>query len=69
MGSPPSLDLGATNITPFMVGLFFTRACVWSLVMGMGRFLGTQLHSTRGSASTHYVPNLNLIKGIFNMLF
>ena len=36
---------------------------------GDGKVLGTQLHSTRGSASTHCVPNLNLIKGIFTMLF
>ena len=33
------------------------------------KVLGTQPHMTRGSASTHCVPSLNLVKGVFNMLF
>ena len=34
-----------------------------------GKVLGTQPQPIRGLASTHYVPSLNLIKGIFNILF
>ena len=48
----------------------------WSLLehfpkfrYGEGKVLGTQPHLTCESASTHYVPSLNLIKGKFNMLF
>ena len=59
MESPPSLGLGTINIAPFVEGLLFTRTRVWSLGMVL-------IHR---SASTHCVPSLNLIKGIFNMLF
>ena len=34
-----------------------------------GKVLGTQNHPTYGSASTHCVLLLNLIKGIFNIAF
>ena len=35
MELPPSLGLGTINIAPFVEGLIFTKACVWSLGMGM----------------------------------
>ena len=37
MELPPNLGLGTINITPFVEGLIFTRACVRSLGTGMGR--------------------------------
>ena len=36
IGVPPILSLGTTNIMPFMEGLIFTRAYIWSLGIGMG---------------------------------
>ena len=36
---------------------------------GDEKVLGTQSHPIRGSASTYFVPSLNLVEGIFNMLF
>ena len=35
MELPPSLGLGTINIAPFVEGLIFTKAHVWSLGMGM----------------------------------
>ena len=35
---------------------------------GDGKVLGTQPHPTHGSASSHYVLCLNLIKGPFNIV-
>ena len=37
MESPPNLGLGTINIASSMERLVITRACVWSLGMGMGR--------------------------------
>ena len=37
MELPPSLGLGTINIASIVEGLIFTRACVRSLGMGIGR--------------------------------
>ena len=69
MESPPSLSLGTINITPFVEGLIFYQSTYPKFRYRDGKVLGTQPHLTRGLASTHCVPRLNLVKGRFNMLF
>ena len=69
MESPSRLGLGTMNIAPFLKGLVFYQSTCPDFRYGDGKVLGTQPHSTRGLASTHCVPSLNLIKGRFNTLF
>ena len=69
MELPPSLGLGTINIVSFMEGLIFYHSSCPKFRYGDGKVLGIQPHPTHRSASTHCVPNLNLIKGKFNMLF
>jgi len=59
MKSPPSLGLRTKNIAPF-VGLIFYQSTCPEFRYEDGKLLGTQPHLTRRSASTHYVPNINL---------
>ena len=69
MESPPSLGLGTINIVPFVKGLIFYQSTCPEFKNRDKKVLGTQPHSTCGSTSTYYVPNINFIKGNFNMLF
>ena len=69
MESTLRLGLGTINIMPFMEGLVYYKSTCSEFRYGDGKVLSTQPHLTRGSASTHCVPNLNLIKGTFNMLY
>jgi len=69
MELPPSLGLGTINIVSFVERLIFTKARVQSLGMGMGRCQAPTLPRTHRLTSIHYVPSLDLIKGIFNTLF
>ena len=69
MESPPSLGLGTINIVPFRGRTNLYQSTCLDFRYGDGKVLGTQPHPTYRSAFTHCVPSLNLIKGIFNMLF
>ena len=69
MESPPSLGLRTLNIVPIVEGLIFYQSTCLEFRYEDGKVLVTQSHLTCGSASTHCVPNLNLIKDKFNMLF
>ena len=69
MESPPSLGLGTVNIAPFCGRIDLYQNTCLEFRYEVGKVLGTQPHLTRGSTSTHCVPNLNPIKDIFNMLF
>ena len=69
MELPPSLGQGTINIAPFMEGLIFYQSTCLEFRYRDGKVLDTQPHLTCGSVSTHCVPNLNLTKGKFNMLF
>ena len=69
MESPPRLGLGTINIAPFLEGLVFYQSMCPKFRYKDEKVLGTQPHLTCGSASTHCVPSLNLIKGRFNKLF
>ena len=68
MESPPRLGLGTINIAPFMEELIFYQSMCPNFRYGDGKVLGTQPHPTRGSASTHFVSNLNPIKGKLNIV-
>ena len=61
----PRLGLGTINIASFVEGLIYYQSMYLEFRYGDGRVLGTQPYSTCGSASTHCVLCLNLIKGIF----
>ena len=70
MELPPSLGLETINIYRALherTDLY--KSTCSEFRYGDGKLLGTQPHPTRGTASTHCVPSLNLIKGKFNMLF
>ena len=69
MESPPSLGLETINIAPFHGKTNLYQSTCLEFRYKDGKVLGTQPHQTRGSISIHYVPSLNLIKGLFNMLF
>ena len=69
MKLPLSLALGTINIAPFVEGLIFYQGMCLEFRYEDEKVLGTQSHPTRRSASTHCVPNINLIKDNFNMLF
>ena len=69
MESPSSLGLRTINIAPFVEGLIFYQSRCLEFKYRDGKVLGTQPYPTSGSASTHCVLNLNLIKSNFNMLF
>ena len=69
MKSPPSLGLATINIAPFRGMTDLYQSTCLEFRYGDGKVLGTQPHLTCGSASTHCVPILDLIKGKFNMLF
>ena len=64
-----SLGLRTLNIAPFVEGLIFYRGMCLEFRYEDEKVLGTQSHPTHGSASTHCIPNINLIKDNFNMLF
>ena len=68
MESPPRLGLGTIYIAPFTEGLIYYQSTCLKFRYGDGKVLCTQPHPTRGSASTHCVLHLNLIKGIFNII-
>ena len=69
MESPPNLSLGTINIAYFVKELILYQSTCPELKYGDGKVLGTQPHPTFGLTSTHCVPNLNLIKSKFTMLF
>ena len=69
MESPLSLGLRTLNIAPFVEGLIFYQGMCLGFRYEDEKVLGTQSHPTHGSASTHCIPNINLIKENFNMLF
>jgi len=69
MESPPNLDLGTINMAPFVEGLIFYQSLCPEFRYGDRKVLSTQSHPTHKSTSTHCVPNINLIKDNFNMLF
>jgi len=68
MESSPRLGLGIINITPFVEGLIYYQSTCLEFRYGNRKVLGTQPHLTRGSASTHCVPCLNLIKDTLNIV-
>ena len=72
MESLPNLSLEIINIASFVEGLIFYQSTSPEFKYGDGKVLSTQPHPTLPlivSTSTHCVPNLNLIKSKFNMLF
>ena len=68
MELPPRLGLGTINIVP-LCGRTSLTTRVWVRNLGLGdrKVLGTQPHPTRGSASSHCVLHLDLIKDSFNI--
>ena len=66
MELPPRLGLGTINTAPLMEGLIYYQSTCLEFRYEDGKVLSTQPHPTHGSASTHYVLRLNLIKGTFN---
>ena len=69
MESPSNLGIRTINIAPFLEGLIFYQNMCSKFRYGDRKVLGTQSYLTHGSTSTYCVPNINLIKENFNMLF
>ena len=68
MKSPLRLSLGTITQHPFMEGLILLPKYGLGVQVQFGKVLGTHDCPTLGSASTHCVLRLNLIKGMFNIV-
>ena len=63
----PRLSLRTIYIALFMEGLILLPEYGFGVQVRLGKVLGTQDCLTHGSASTHCVLCLNLVKGKFNI--
>ena len=65
--SSPKFDLGTINIASFVEGLIYYQSMCSDFRYKDEKVLGTQPRLTHGSAFTHCVLRLNLIKDTFNI--